>query len=58
VVKGAPEVVLARYTDPGQVRERVQELAADGLRVLAVADREVDGRPDDLEDAAPELPLR
>ena len=36
----------------------MQELAADGLRVLAVADREVDGRPDDLEDAAQELTLR
>ena len=32
--------------------ERVQELAAEGLRVLAVADRAVDGRPEDLDDAA------
>ena len=55
VVKGAPEVVLARCTADEDVRARVQELAADGLRVLAVADREVDGRPDDLEDAAQEL---
>jgi cation-transporting ATPase I len=58
VVKGAPEVVLRRCADPGDVRERVQELAGEGLRVLAVADRGVDGCPDDLEDAAQELTLR
>ena len=36
----------------------MQELAAEGLRVLAVADRAVDGRPDDLDDAARDLTLR
>jgi cation-transporting ATPase I len=58
VVKGAPEVVLRRCTDPGDVRDRIRQLAADGLRVLAVADRAVDGRPDDLEEAAQQLSLR
>ncbi|TFV88208.1 cation-translocating P-type ATPase, partial [Blastococcus sp. CT_GayMR20] len=58
VVKGAPEVVLRRCADPGDVREQVQRLAGEGLRVLAVADRAVDGCPDDLEEAAQELTLR
>ena len=58
VVKGAPEVVLRRCTDDGGARERVQELASDGLRVLAVADRRLDGAPDDLDDAAQGLTLR
>jgi cation-transporting ATPase I len=57
-VKGAPEVVLRRCTEPGGVQQRVQELAAEGLRVLAVADRVVDGRPEDLDDAAQDLTLR
>ncbi|SFO72303.1 cation-transporting ATPase I [Geodermatophilus dictyosporus] len=58
VVKGAPEVVLRRCTDAGGAAARVQELACAGLRVLAVADRAVDGRPDDLEAAAEGLTLR
>ncbi|TFV71925.1 cation-translocating P-type ATPase [Blastococcus sp. CT_GayMR19] len=58
VVKGAPEVVLRRCADASGVQERVQELAGEGLRVLAVADREVQGRPEDLDDAARELTLR
>ncbi|MGY1775558.1 HAD-IC family P-type ATPase [Geodermatophilus sp. SYSU D00804] len=58
VVKGAPEVVLRLCTDPGDAADRVRELACDGLRVLAVADRAVDGRPDDLEEAATGLTLR
>ena len=58
VVKGAPEVVLERCADPGAARERVERLAADGLRVIAVADRSVDGLPDDLDDAAHDLTLR
>jgi cation-transporting ATPase I len=58
LVKGAPEVVLDRCTDGGDVRQRVQELAGEGLRVLAVADRQVDGCPDDLEEAAQGLTLR
>ncbi|UOY02372.1 HAD-IC family P-type ATPase [Blastococcus sp. PRF04-17] len=58
VVKGAPEVVLRRCGDAGDVRARVQELAGEGLRVLAVADRAVDGCPDDLEEAAQGLTLR
>ncbi|MFW3168741.1 HAD-IC family P-type ATPase [Geodermatophilus sp. CPCC 206100] len=58
VVKGAPEVVAARCTGRPDVRAMVQELAADGLRVLAVADRELDGVPDDLDAAACDLRLR
>jgi cation-transporting P-type ATPase I len=58
VVKGAPEEVLRRCTDAGGAQERVQELAAEGLRVLAVADKAVDGRPDDLDEAAHDLTLR
>ncbi|MDT0276638.1 HAD-IC family P-type ATPase [Blastococcus goldschmidtiae] len=58
VVKGAPETVLRRCTDAPDLREHIQQLAADGLRVLAVADRAVDGVPDDLDEAAKELTLR
>ncbi|MGY1823078.1 HAD-IC family P-type ATPase [Geodermatophilus sp. SYSU D00079] len=58
VVKGAPEVVAARCAGAPDVRAAVQELAADGLRVLAVADRDVDGVPDDLDAAAQDLRLR
>ncbi|MGY2082313.1 HAD-IC family P-type ATPase [Blastococcus sp. SYSU DS0539] len=58
VIKGAPEVVLRRCADAPDLRDRVQELACDGLRVLAVADRAVDGLPDDLDEAARELTLR
>ncbi len=58
VVKGAPEVVLDRCTGVEGVHERIQELAAEGLRVLAVADRAVDGLPDDLDEAARDLTLR
>ncbi|MGY1625046.1 cation-translocating P-type ATPase [Geodermatophilus sp. SYSU D00965] len=58
LVKGAPEVVAARCAGSPDVRSAVQELAADGLRVLAVADRDLDGVPDDLEAAAHDLRLR
>jgi cation-transporting ATPase I len=58
VVKGAPEVVLRRCADAPGVKERVAELAGEGLRVLAVADRAVDGLPGDLDDAAKDLTLR
>jgi cation-transporting ATPase I len=58
VVKGAPEVVLDRCTDAAGAREQVQQLACEGLRVLAVADRTPDGRPGDLEEAARDLTLR
>jgi cation-transporting P-type ATPase I len=57
-VKGAPEVVAARCAGTPDVRQAVQELAADGLRVLAVADRELDGVPEDLDAAACDLRLR
>ncbi len=58
VVKGAPETVLRRCTGAPDLHEHIQQLAADGLRVLAVADRAVDGVPEDLDDAARELTLR
>ncbi|MGY1693117.1 HAD-IC family P-type ATPase [Geodermatophilus sp. SYSU D01105] len=58
LVKGAPEVVVARCAGAPDVRSAVQELAADGLRVLAVADRDLDGAPDDLDAAATDLRLR
>jgi cation-transporting ATPase I len=58
VVKGAPEVVLGRCTEVGTAPERVGELAAEGLRVLAVADREVGDDPTDLDAAAQRLTLR
>ncbi|SDN77421.1 cation-translocating P-type ATPase [Geodermatophilus sp. DSM 45219] len=57
VVKGAPEVVAARCRDAGDLTGQVHELAAEGLRVLAVADRAHDGA-DDLEQAAADLTLR
>ncbi|MDK3258522.1 cation-translocating P-type ATPase [Blastococcus capsensis] len=58
VVKGAPETVLRRCADAPQVHDRIKELAGEGLRVLAVADRAVDGVPDDLDEAATGLTLR
>jgi cation-transporting ATPase I len=58
VVKGAPEVVLRRCAESPGVKERVAELAGEGLRVLAVADRTVDGVPEDLDDASRDLTLR
>jgi cation-transporting ATPase I len=58
VVKGAPEVVLARCRDAGDAARRIERLATEGLRVIAVADRELDGVPEDLEDAADGLTLR
>ncbi|MCZ2860605.1 cation-translocating P-type ATPase [Blastococcus sp. VKM Ac-2987] len=38
-LKGAPDSVLARCTDPAGAAEEAARLAADGLRVLAVARR-------------------
>ncbi|TQM43830.1 HAD-IC family P-type ATPase [Pseudonocardia cypriaca] len=58
VVKGAPEVVLRRCGRVGAARKRATELAAEGLRVLAVADREIGRCPDDLDEAARKLRLR
>ncbi|MGY2001665.1 HAD-IC family P-type ATPase [Blastococcus sp. SYSU DS1024] len=58
VVKGAPETVLRRCADAPELRDRVRQLAGEGLRVLAVADRAVDGTPDDLDEAATGLALR
>ncbi|WP_347057411.1 cation-translocating P-type ATPase [Blastococcus sp. HT6-30] len=58
IVKGAPEVVLRRCAGPPDVRDRIRQLAGEGLRVLAVADRAVDGTPDDLDEAAADLTLR
>lgn len=51
VVKGAPEVVLARCADDVAERDRLGEVAeqwaADGVRVLAVARRRVDAGDED-----------
>jgi cation-transporting ATPase I len=58
VVKGAPEVVLPRCADDGGLADRVQALAGEGLRVLAVAEREIDAVPEDLEEAARGLTVR
>lgn len=58
VVKGAPEVVLGRCSGVDGVRDQVQRLAGEGLRVLAVADRTLDGPAEDLEEAAQGLTLR
>jgi cation-transporting P-type ATPase I len=58
VVKGAPEVVLPRCGADGDLSATVQELAGQGLRVLAVAERDVEGTPDDLEAAARDLTVR
>ncbi|MDH6610054.1 cation-transporting ATPase I [Streptomyces sp. SAI-208] len=55
VLKGAPETVLPACADlPADASERAHSLAADGLRVLAVARRPLDGD----EQAVPEEPLR
>ena len=60
LVKGAPEVVLDRCAEAQACRRTVHDLAGEGLRVLAVADRELPGPAEDLdlEDAARELTLR
>ncbi|MET7732632.1 cation-translocating P-type ATPase [Streptomyces sp. NPDC005402] len=55
VLKGAPETVLPACADlPADASERAHSLAADGLRVLAVARRPLDGD----EKTALEEPLR
>ncbi|MDN3359772.1 cation-transporting P-type ATPase [Actinomadura sp. DC4] len=43
VVKGAPEAVLRRVADPGQASAAAARMAERGLRVLAIATREVSG---------------
>ncbi|MGY1743326.1 MULTISPECIES: HAD-IC family P-type ATPase [unclassified Blastococcus] len=58
VVKGAPEVVLRRCGACAGVREQAEAMAGEGLRVLLVAERGVDGVPDDLADAARDLTVR
>jgi len=61
LVKGAPEVVLDRCVEAEACRRTVHDLASDGLRVLAVADRELavpTGPAGDLDEAAHELTLR
>jgi P-type Ca2+ transporter type 2C len=56
VVKGAPEVVLRLTESAASESERLERLAAgwadDGLRVLAIAGRDVDDEADDLEEDA------
>ncbi|MEU0212013.1 cation-translocating P-type ATPase [Streptomyces canus] len=55
VLKGAPETVLPACADlPAEASEQAQSLARDGLRVLAVARRPLDGD----EQAVLEEPLR
>ncbi|MEU5494734.1 cation-translocating P-type ATPase [Streptomyces griseofuscus] len=55
VVKGAPETVLPAGLPPGAANA-AQELAGSGLRVLAVAERRLDGGED--ESAVLEQPLQ
>jgi cation-transporting ATPase I len=69
VVKGAPEAVLERCVaavgesgplsdaDMRRVQDAVQAMAADGLRVLAVAERRNPPAGDDIERLATELTL-
>ncbi|MCV7220275.1 cation-translocating P-type ATPase [Mycolicibacterium elephantis] len=40
-LKGAPELVLAACADPGDAQRSVRRLATDGLRVIAVAHRQL-----------------
>ncbi|MEU2609558.1 cation-translocating P-type ATPase [Streptomyces albus] len=61
-VKGAPEAVLPRLTggtDTETVRQAVEAMAGDGLRVLAVATRKIDRdeAPSRREDAERDLEL-
>ena len=67
-VKGAPEVLLTRCDDEltaaggeavdgGQLSEAAQQLAEQGYRVLAVAQRRFEQLPDPLEDAEHGLTL-
>lgn len=58
LVKGAPEVVLKRCDGADAARATVAELAGAGLRVLAVAEREIGGTEVDLDEAAHGLTLR
>ncbi|TLQ47559.1 cation-translocating P-type ATPase [Streptomyces marianii] len=65
IVKGAPESVLARTSDAGaregrdvsRAREAADDLARQGMRVLAVADRELAALPEHREQAERELRL-
>jgi Ca2+-transporting ATPase len=53
-VKGAPEAILPRLTSDDARRELdavAREWAAEGVRVLVVAARELEGEADDAEDA-------
>lgn len=48
-LKGAPEVVLERCgSDAGEVLERAESMAGEGLRVLALAARKVPGELEEL----------
>ncbi|MFJ9105754.1 HAD-IC family P-type ATPase [Streptomyces sp. NPDC102405] len=59
VLKGAPETVLPACADlPAEASDRAQSLARDGLRVLAVARRPLDGDGAGDEKAVLEEPLR
>lgn len=59
VLKGAPETVLPACADlPSDASDLAHSLAADGLRVLAVARRPLDGDGDGDEKAVLEEPLR
>ncbi|MFJ4198573.1 HAD-IC family P-type ATPase [Streptomyces sviceus] len=59
VLKGAPETVLPACADlPADASDRAQALARDGLRVLAVARRPLDGDGDGDRKAVLEEPLR
>lgn len=43
LVKGAPDAVLDRCLQPGSAQREVLEMAASGLRVIAIAERDLGG---------------
>ncbi|MBL0886957.1 cation-translocating P-type ATPase [Myceligenerans indicum] len=57
IVKGAPDAVLPRCSDPGTAAATVTALAARGLRVLAVAGRTAAREPRDAAEAETGLRL-
>ena len=57
LVKGAPEAVLPECGDAAESLAKAEELAAQGLRVLAFAERRLETLPEDLSTIERELSL-